>query len=357
MSERFSYNFGAGPSVVPHEVLDAAVAELSRKDSQSILEIHHRSTRFKNLLEECESLSRELLGIPKNYRFLILPGGGRMQFAMIPMNLLEGSADYAITGLWSKKAMEEAEKVGNVRVAYSSEDAFFSKVPLPEEIEIDGTASYLHITSNNTVYGTQYYEFPDAGEPPLIADMSSDLFTRDVDVSNFALIYAAFQKNCGIAGAAVVIIRDDLLERNPRILPDFLRYGIHANHGSLFNTPPLFSIFIFREMLRWIKRSGGVEMLGRSNDEKSSLIYEVIDSSDFYTGAAEKGSRSKVNVVFDLSDDKITKLFIERAESLGLLGLSGHRSRGGIRASLYNAMPVSGAHALAEFMREFEKRS
>lgn len=357
MSEKFSYNFGAGPSVMPREVLEAAAAELSRKDGQSVIEIHHRSTRFREIIEECESLSRELLRIPKNYRLMILPGGGRMQFAMVPLNLLEGSADYAITGLWSKKAMEEAKKIGKVRVAYSSEGASFSKVPRPEEIEIDGLASYLHITSNNTVYGTQYYDFPEVGGIPLIADMSSDLFTRDVDISRFGLIYAAFQKNCGAAGAAAVIIRDDLLERSSRPIPDFLRYSVHAKHGSLFNTPPVFSIFIFREMLRWIKRSGGVAALGKLNDEKSSLIYEVIDSSDFYAGAAEKGSRSKVNVVFDLPDDKITKLFIERAESSGLLALSGHRSRGGIRASLYNAMPVSGARALADFMREFEKQS
>lgn len=352
------YNFGPGPATLPYEILEQASGDiLNFKDrGMGILEISHRSKEFKEVIQEAERDLRDLMDIPEDYHVLFLQGGASTQFAMVPMNLLmpDKKGAYLNTGTWSKKAIKEAKIVANVQVAYSSEGSSFDHVPVDEQYDVDDDAEYLYFCSNNTIYGTQFPKFPEKGKM-LVSDMSSDILSRPVDVTKFGLIFAGAQKNMGPAGVTIVIVRKDLVDRAPDTLPTMFKYRTHVEKGSMFNTPPCFAIYCVGLVLKWLKGKGGVEAIQRVNAEKARLIYDVIDASDFYRGHAQKGSRSCMNVTFNLPTPDLEKVFVDEAEKEGLAGLKGHRSIGGIRASIYNAMPREGVMALVEFMKEFER--
>lgn len=354
-SQKRVYNFNAGPSVLPLEVLEEIRDGFMNFGGMSVLEISHRGKEFMAMLEETQGLLRDILAIPSDYHVLFLQGGASQQFAMVPMNLMDKSADYAVTGAWAKKAYAEAKLVGAPKVVFFSEDMNFSRVPTPSEVKVNRGASYLHITTNNTIYGTQYKQFPDAGSVPVVADMSSDILSRVIDVSKFGLIYAGAQKNMGPAGLTVVIIRDDLAKRSYRELPMIFRYSSHVENGSLYNTPPVFAIYVTNLVLRWVKKIGGLKAIEKTNNEKAALIYDVLDNSKFYKSPVEKQSRSLMNICFTLPSEELTTKFIAGAKDRSMVGMKGHRSTGGIRASIYNAFPKEGARALAGYMREFER--
>jgi phosphoserine aminotransferase len=356
MSIERAHNFNAGPSALPLEVLKEIKDGFMEFGGMSVLEISHRSKEFGAVIDEARDLMRELMGIPADYDILLLQGGAAHQFAMVPLNLMERTADYSITGSWSKRALSEAKTVGEPRVAFTSEETNFSRVPNKGEVEASKGASYFHITSNNTIFGTQYRRFPDTGSVPLVADMSSDIMSRPIDVGRFGLIYAGAQKNLGPAGVTAVIIRKDLLERSHRDIPEILRYSTHADKGSLYNTPPVFSIYATMHNLRWVKRQGGLSAMEKRNAEKAALLYEAIESSPFYEGVAERDSRSNMNVTFRLASDDLTDEFVSEAKKVGIVGIKGHRSVGGLRASIYNAVPKESVEALASFMKEFERK-
>ena len=354
------YNFSAGPAVLPLPVLEQAQRELVSLPGigMSILEVSHRSTVFEEVLARAEADIRQLAGVPPNYRVLFLQGGASLQFAMVPMNLLAAgsTADYLITGVWASKAADEAKKVGQVHIAATTKAEQFTRIPRTEEIVLTPGAAYVHMTSNNTIYGTQWKSLPDVGECPLVSDTSSDMFSRPIDVSRHALIYAGAQKNMGPAGVTVVIIRDDLLARSPASLPVMLSYAVHAQNGSMYNTPPVFGIYMVGLVIRWILDRGGLQALARVNERKAAKLYSEIDRSGFYRGTAQKDSRSLMNVTFRLPTEELEKAFVVDAEKAGLDGLKGHRSVGGMRASIYNAFPEDGVDALVSFMQEFERR-
>lgn len=361
MAERI-FNFSPGPAVLPLEALQEAQAELLnyRDTGMSILEMSHRSKQFEEIIHGAENSLKELLEIPENYRILFIGMGATGQFDMIPMNYLtEGrTADYLITGSFANKAYKEAVKVGNVHVAGSTKDENFTRVLKQEEIQLSENPAYVHLCSNNTIEGTQWKEFPDCGNIPLIADMSSDILSKKIDVSKFGLIYAGAQKNLGPAGAAVVIIREDLIAQSNENLPTMLRFDTYAKNDSLYNTPPVFTIYLVNLMLNWVKAQGGLEVIEKRNEEKASWIYDVIDNSNgFYKGHAEVDSRSLMNITFRLPSEELEKEFIQQAAILGLNGLKGHREIGGIRASIYNAMPIEGCQKLADFMTGFMKNN
>jgi phosphoserine aminotransferase len=356
MSERV-YNFNPGPSTLPLPVLQQAQKELLNYQGtgMSVMELSHRSKEFENIVHDAESLFKELIGVGENYRVLFLQGGASLQFSMVPINFLpEGkTADYIITGSFAEKAYKEAKKIGTTHVAASTEADEFRRIPKPEEISVSNESAYLHITSNNTIFGSQWHDFPDT-KTPLIADMSSDILSRPFDVNKFDLIYAGAQKNLGPSGVTVVLIRRDMLEKVPPHLPSMLRYDIHAKDNSLYNTPPTFGIYLVRLVLQWIKESGGLKAMGEQNTEKAGYIYNTIDQSNgFYQGHAEKASRSLMNITFRLPNDELEKKFLSEAASHKLVGLKGHRSVGGIRASVYNAMSKSGCQTLTDFMENF----
>jgi phosphoserine aminotransferase len=353
------YNFSAGPAVLPVEVLEEAREHLLSLPGvgMSILEISHRSKAFDEIIEGAEADIRKLAGIPDGYHVLFLQGGASLQFSMVPMNLLPqgGSADYIVTGSWSQKAVKEAKRVGAVKVAATTETENFSRIPEQAELTLDPSAAYVHYTTNNTIFGTEFGYVPDAGRVPLVADASSDIFGAPIDVSRFALIYAGAQKNLAPAGVTLVIIRDDVLKRTPSSLPTMLQYTIHAENKSLYNTPPVFPIYVMRLVLRWLLNQGGLEAIGRVNARKAEKLYAEIDRTGFYRAHAKPGSRSRMNVTFRLPNEELEKKFTKEATAAGLDGLKGHRSVGGIRASIYNAFPEDGIDALIEFMREFER--
>ncbi|MEO8431009.1 MAG: 3-phosphoserine/phosphohydroxythreonine transaminase [Acidobacteriota bacterium] len=356
------FNFNAGPAVLPEEVLLEAQRDLLALPGvgESILEISHRSKKFEEIIQTCEADIRRLAGIPDNYRVLFLQGGASLQFSMVPMNILPaaGKADYIVTGTWSKKAAQEARKVGTVQIAGSTEAEKFARVPEPSEIRVDPESSYLHFTTNNTIFGTEWESEPDSGAVPLVADASSDIFSRPIDVAKYALIYAGAQKNLAPSGVTLVIIRDDMLARSPAGLPTMLDYNTHAKEGSLYNTPPVFTIYVMGLVLKWLIAQGGLEEIGRRNAEKAAQLYDAIDGSDgFYRPHARTGSRSKMNVNFRLPSEELEKKFVSEAGSRGFDGLKGHRSVGGVRASIYNAFPPAGVSALVSFMQEFQKKS
>lgn len=360
MNERV-FNFNPGPATLPLPVLEEAQRELLnyKGTGMSILETSHRSKEYEAINAETEALLKEILEIPDNYRVLFLQGGATMQFDMVPLNFLtEGAtADYILTGSFAEKAYKEAQKVGNVHVAASTKNENYRRIVRFDEIKLSENPAYVHLTSNNTIFGTQWKEFPDFGDIPLIADMSSDILSRRIDVKKFALIYAGAQKNLGPAGVTVVIIRDDMIARSNKKLPSMLRYDVHAENNSLYNTPPVFAVYMVNLVLKWVKNQGGLAVIEKINEEKASYLYEVIDESEgFYAGHAEKDSRSLMNVTFRLPSEELEKKFIAEAAEKGLKGLKGHRSVGGIRASIYNAMPLEGCRRLAEFMRDFYKR-
>jgi phosphoserine aminotransferase len=359
MTERI-YNFSAGPAVLPVPVLERAREEMLSLPGvgMSVMEISHRSAAFDEIIGGAERGMRELMGIPENYRVLFLQGGASLQFSMIPMNLLgEGaSADYVITGSWGKKALKEAKKVGAVSVAADLADSRYTRTPEPHELKLDGNAAYVHVTSNETIEGVEWKDDPQVGDVPLISDASSNIMSRPVDVSKYALIYAGAQKNLGPSGLTVVIIRDDLLQRIPDGLHTMLDYRTHAENKSLYNTPNTWGIYIFNLVCEWMKSKGGLASIYRENQAKAKLIYDAIDATDFYRGHAAVESRSLMNVTFRLPSEELEKQFAKEATAAKLDGLKGHRSVGGIRASIYNAFPREGCEALVEFMRDFERK-
>jgi phosphoserine aminotransferase len=353
------YNFSAGPSVLPVPVLEEAQHDLLNYGGagMSVLEMSHRSKAFDAIFRTTIADLREVAGIPENYHVLFLQGGASLQFSMVPMNLLpkDGSADYIVTGAWSQAAVKEAKKVGTVNIAASTEDENFTRIPKQEELKLDANAAYVHLTSNNTIFGTEWREEPEVGNVPLVCDASSDILSRPIDVAKYGLLYAGAQKNMGPAGVTTVIVRDDLLARVPAGLPTMLDYGVHVKKESLYNTPPCFSIYMVGLVLKWLKSLGGLEAMDRINEEKAKLLYNAIDSTEFYRGTAERESRSRMNVTFRLPSEELEKKFIAEATAAGLDGLKGHRSVGGLRASIYNAFPTDGVRALVDFMREFER--
>ncbi|HSC29138.1 MAG TPA: 3-phosphoserine/phosphohydroxythreonine transaminase [Vicinamibacterales bacterium] len=353
------YNFSAGPAVLPLEVLEETQRDLVALPGvgMSVLEISHRSRAFDGIIEGCEADLRALAGIPDSYRVLFLQGGASLQFSMVPMNLLApgGSADYVVTGSWSQKAVKEARRVGAVKIAGSTEAENFVRVPDQHELTLDPGAAYVHITTNNTIFGTEWHYVPDVGAVPLVADASSDIFAGPLDVARYALIYAGAQKNLAPAGVTLVVIRDDMLKRTPSTLPTMLQYGVHAENKSLYNTPPVFAIYVMRLVLRWLIREGGLAAAGQRNARKADKLYAEIDRTGFYRGHARPDSRSRMNVTFRLPSEELEKRFVKDATAAGLDGLKGHRSVGGLRASIYNAFPEGGIDALVEFMREFER--
>ncbi|HSJ85730.1 MAG TPA: 3-phosphoserine/phosphohydroxythreonine transaminase [Anaerolineales bacterium] len=354
------FNFNPGPAVLPLEVLEQAQAELLdfRGTGMSVMEISHRSKEFEAVIQTAEADLRELLGIPANYKIMFLQGGASLQFAMLPMNLrATGSADYIVTGTWSKTAIKEAQKLGSARAAANTEKEGFNC--LPTNLDLDPNAAYLHFTSNETIHGVEYFSepTPPAGVP-LICDTSSDFISRPVDVSKYALIYAGAQKNAGPAGTTVVIIRDDMLERTPANLPVMLDYKALAESGSLHNTPPAFAIYMVGLVFQWAKKVGGLAAIQKTNRKKADLIYAAIDESGgFYRGHAAPEARSVMNIPFRLPTEELEDTFAKEAKKNDLIGLKGHRSVGGIRASIYNAMTVEGAEALVHFMKEFQKKN
>jgi phosphoserine aminotransferase len=355
------FNFSAGPAVLPLEVLEHVQRDMVSLPGvgMSVLEISHRSTAFDGIIEGCEADLRTLAGIPGNYRVLFLQGGASLQFSMVPMNLLpQGrSADYIVTGVWAQKAVKEAKRVGTVRIAATTEAEKFSRVPAQRELNLNADAAYVHYTTNNTIYGTECHYTPETGGIPLVADASSDIFSRPIDVSRFGLIYAGAQKNLAPAGLTLVILREDLLERTPSTLPTMLQYGVHAENKSMYNTPPVFAIYVMRLVLAWLIKQGGLEAIERVNLRKADKLYAEIDRTGFYRGHAQKDSRSRMNVTFRLPSEDHEKKFVKESTAAGLDGLKGHRSVGGLRASIYNAFPESGVDALVQFMQEFERRN
>jgi phosphoserine aminotransferase len=355
------YNFSAGPAVLPVEVLEQAQRDLLSLPGvgMSILEISHRSKTFDAVIHGCEADMRTLANIPADYKILFLQGGASLQFSMVPMNLLPagGSADYIVTGVWGQKAVKEAKKVGAVKIAGSTESENFTRVPKQAELTLDPGAAYVHMTSNNTIYGSEWNWLPETGNVPLVSDMSSDIFSRPFDVAKHALIYAGAQKNLAPAGVTLAIIRPDMLERSPASLYTMLSYKVHAENQSLYNTPPVFAIYVMRLVMTWLLKNGGLEGVERTNARKADKLYAEIDRTGYYRGHAAKDSRSRMNVTFRLGSEGLEQKFAKEATAAGLDGLKGHRSVGGMRASIYNAFPEAGVDALIEFMREFERKN
>ena len=353
------YNFSAGPAVLPLSVLEEVQRDLISLPGvgMSILEISHRSKPFEAILARAEADIRTLANIPSNYKVLFLQGGASLQFSMVPMNLLTSgaTADYIDAGSWGEKAVKEAKKVGAVNIAASTKSENYSRVPRQDELKLTANAAYVHMTSNNTIEGTEYKELPQVGDVPLVSDTSSDMFSRPIDVARHALIYAGAQKNMGPAGVTIVIIRDDMLTRSQKSLPTTLNYAVQAENGSLYNTPPAFAVYTTGLVMRWLVQQGGLAAIEQLNQRKAAKLYAEIDRTGFYRGTAHKECRSLMNLTFRLASEDHEKRFVADAERAGLDGLKGHRSVGGMRASIYNAFPESGVDALVQFMREFER--
>ncbi len=354
------FNFSAGPAVLPEPVLQQAAAEMLdwHGSGMSVMEMSHRGEEFIAIYEQAESDLRELLAVPANYKVLFLQGGAAAQFAMIPLNLLRGKtgADYVNTGQWSKKAIGDAKKYCKVNVAASSEEANFSYAPKQAQWKLDPNAAYVHVTTNETIGGVEFHWTPDTGDVPLVADASSHILSRPMDVSRYGLIYAGAQKNIGPAGLTIVIVRDDLIGHAAPTTPSVFDYKIQADNDSMYNTPPTYGIYIAGLVFRWLKDLGGLAKMEEKNIAKSSLVYDYLDQTEFYHSPVAKDDRSRMNIPFVLRNAELDGAFLKAAESRSLMQLKGHRSVGGMRASLYNAMPMEGVQALVEFMREFEKK-
>ncbi len=353
------YNFSAGPAVLPKAVLAQVQSELLdwHGSGMSVMEMSHRGKEFMQIASEAEADLRELLSIPDNYKVLFLHGGGSAQFGMIPMNLLRDkkTTDYIYTGQWSKKAIAEAKKYCDVNVAASSEDKGFSYAPASSTWKLNPNAAYVHYTSNETIGGVEIFETPDTGAVPLVADMSSHILSRPVDVSKYALIYAGSQKNIGPAGLSIVIVRDDLIGETLAGTPSMYDYKVHADNGSMYNTPPTFAIYVAGMVFKMLKANGGLAAMEKTNIQKSTMVYDYLDRTDFYNCPTALENRSRMNIPFTLKDNALDESFLKEAKENGLLQLKGHRSVGGMRASIYNAMPLAGVQALVEFMKGFEK--
>jgi phosphoserine aminotransferase len=353
------FNFAAGPAVLPVPVLEEIQRDLVALPGvgMSILEISHRSKTFESVLAQAEADIRTLAGIPSNYKVLFLQGGASMQFSMVPMNLLTAgmTADYIDSGSWADKAIKEAKKIGTVNVAATTKGENYSRLPRPEELKLTPGAAYVHMTSNNTIEGTEYKELPAVGDVPLVSDTSSDMFSHPIDVSRHALIYSGAQKNMGPAGVTVVIIRDDLLARSQKSMPTMLNYAVHAENGSMYNTPPAFAVYAMGLVMKWLIGQGGLTAIAEVNERKAQKLYAEIDRTGFYRGTAATDCRSLMNVTFRLATEELENAFVKESTAAGLDGLKGHRSVGGMRASIYNAFPEAGIDALVQFMREFER--
>jgi len=354
------FNFYPGPATLPYEVVEEASKGMLDFNNlgMSVVEVSHRSKDFDQVIKEAAADIADMLDLPDDYHVLFLQGGSSLQFAMAPMNFLRQGAvaDYANTGAWSKKAIKEAKFFGNVHIAASSEDKNFSYIPRFEDMTFTPDAAYAHITSNNTIFGTQYHEFPDTGDVPLFADMCSDFMWRKFDATKFAMVYASAQKNIGPSGVTVVIIRDDMMDRIKDGVPTLLNYRTHVEKQSLFNTPPVYGIYVLGLVMKHIKKQGGLDAVEAMNREKAGLLYGTIDELDgFYRGTVELASRSMMNVTFRLPTEELEKQFIAEAATHDLIGLKGHRSVGGCRASIYNAHPMEGVKTLVSFMREFAR--
>ncbi len=355
------HNFAAGPAVLPLTVLEQIQRDLIALPGigMSILEISHRSKPFEAIIEKAEADIRTLAGIPSDYSVLFLQGGASTQFSMVPMNLLTAgaTADYIDTGSWAEKAIKEAKKVGAVNVVGSTKADHYSRIPAQSELALTKGAAYVHMTSNNTIEGTEFKRLPDVGEAPLVNDTSSDMFSRPIDVSRHALIYAGAQKNMGPAGVTVVIIREDMLARSQKTLPTMLNYAVHAENKSLYNTPPAFAVYALGLVMHWLLEQGGLPAIAVVNERKARKLYAEIDRTGFYRGTAQKESRSLMNVTFRLATEDLEARFVKESEAAGLDGLKGHRAVGGMRASIYNAFPEAGVDALVSFMQEFERKN
>ena len=353
------YNFSAGPAVLPRAVLQQAQAELTdwHGSGMSVMEMSHRGKEFLSIASQAEADLRELLAMPDNYRVLFLQGGATSQFAMVPLNLLRGkkTADYINTGAWSKKAIKEAGRYCDVHIAASSEDSGFTTIPAFESWQLNADAAYVHYTPNETIGGVEFHWVPDSGDVPLVADMSSTILSRPLDVSRYGVIYAGAQKNIGPAGLTVVIVRDDLLGNVAAGTPSMYDYKQHADNGSMLNTPPTYGWYLAGLVFDWLKQQGGLAAMAERNSRKSARLYTAVAASDFYNSPVDAACQSWMNVPFTLADAGLDSEFLVQAGSAGLLGLKGHRSVGGMRASIYNAMPAAGVAALIDFMDEFER--
>jgi phosphoserine aminotransferase len=355
------YNFSSGPAVLPLPVLEQAQRDLIALPGvgMSVMEISHRSSTFEGILGKAEADMRRLAGIPEGYRILFLQGGATLQFSMVPLNLLTGdrTADYIMTGTWADKAVKEARRVGSVHETGSTADTNFNRIPADAELELTPGAAYVHVTSNNTIEGTQWHRLPPVGDVPLVSDASSDIFSRPIDVAQYGLVYAGAQKNLGPSGVTVVIIREDLLERSSKSLHTMLNYAVHAENGSLYNTPPAFGIYVLGLVLEWILGQGGLPAIAAVNERKAGKLYAELDRTGFWRPTAERASRSLMNVTFRLATEDLEQAFVKESTTAGFDGLKGHRSVGGMRASIYNAFPEQGIDDLVAFMREFERRN
>jgi phosphoserine aminotransferase len=355
MSTGRVHNFGAGPSMIPLEVLKQIKSGFMEFGGVSILEVYHRSKGFISMMDETCGLVKKVMRVPNNFEVMIIQGGASLQFAMIPLNFLSSSADYAVTGHWAEKAFSEARKVGRTNLAFSSAKNGYSSIPEQKDIKISKRSDYLHITSNNTAFGTQFDAFPVFKNLPLVSDMTSDLFTRELDWGKFSLVYASTQKNAGTAGATIIIVDKKFLKKANSSLPDILSLKAHAKAGSILSTSPVFTIYVTNLVLKWIEENGGLDAMETNNLIKASMIYDVIERSGMYECPAEKNSRSSISVVFDLPNKKLEQKFLLEAAKREITGIAGHRIRGGIRVTLGNAVSVMSVKALRNFMKDFEK--
>lgn len=352
------YNFSAGPSMLPEAALRKAAEQMLDYEGsgQSVMEMSHRSAEYKAIIENTEALLRELMHIPDNYTVLFLQGGASSQFAMVPLNLMTKSKkmDTVITGQWAKKAASEAKKFGEVNIIASSADKTFSYIPKVDKSMFSADADYVHITMNNTIYGTKYHTIPDTGDVPLVADMSSCILSEDFDVTKFGLIYAGAQKNMAPAGLTVVIIRNDLIGHAPESCPTMFDYKIHADNGSMYNTPPTYTIYMCMLVLEWLKSLGGIPEIEKINRKKAKLFYDYLDNSAMFKGTVVPEDRSLMNIPFITGNEELDAKFVKESKAAGFVNLKGHRTVGGMRASIYNAMPIEGVKSLIEFMKKFE---
>ena len=355
------YNFSAGPSMLPEEVLKTAAAEMLEygTSGQSVMEMSHRSKEYQAIIDQAEADLREIMNIPDNYEVLFLQGGASTQFAMVPLNLMtkNGKADYIITGQWANKAYKEAARYGAAREVASSKDKTFSYIPKTTAADFDPEADYVHICMNNTIYGTKYNYIPETGDVPLVADISSCILSEPIDVSKFGMLYAGAQKNVAPAGVTIVIIRKDLIGNAMDITPTMLKYDTHSENGSMFNTPPCYTIYIAGLTFKWIKKMGGLEAMKELNEKKAKVLYDFLDQSKLFKGTVVAKDRSLMNVPFVTGNEELDAKFVKEAKAAGFENLKGHRTVGGMRASIYNAMPIEGVKALVEFMKKFEEEN
>ncbi len=360
MSKGRIYNFSAGPSMMPLPVLEKAAAEMTNYggSGMSVMEMSHRSKYYDDIINGAQDVLRRVYNIPDNYRILFMQGGATMQFSAVPLNLMvTGKADYAITGNFARNAYKEAKKFGDIHIAATSEADNFTWIPTPDQLDVRPDADYFYICANNTIFGTEWHYDPNTGDVPVVADMSSNILSKPVDISKYGLIYAGAQKNMGPAGMAVVIIREDLMGHYRENMPVLLDYQLMADKNSMYNTPPTYSIYMMKLVTEWVEQMGGLEAMAKNADIRSGMLYDYLDSTDFYKGAAQKASRSRMNVTFRTGNDYLDKKFIQESIDAGMTNLKGHRLVGGMRASIYNAMPIEGVEYLIDFMKKFEKNN